>query len=195
MSDDNGELLGSGNNGELLDNDDDNNGELLDGDDGGDDGTGGELIDPGEPEIIVDEDGEIIINEWDGHAQTIQRTFAPSSDVDESSRSYTEISQGVLTFGYRSYNSGTRTAKYSITPATYTSGSSTYYGLACNAEKIIIASTYSEDDGLITRVGSNYPATGYLRVVTSITKSRLTNVRWVVEKLPFQNGVCVARRS
>lgn len=195
MSDD-GELLGSGNNGELLDNDDDNNGELLDGD--GDDGTGGELIDPGEPEIIVYPDGEIIINEFDGHAQTIQRTFEPSAGVDESSRSYTEISNGVITFGYRdatyvSYDN--RVPKYSVTPATYTSGSSTYYGLACNAEKIIIASTYWEYDGLITRVGSNYPATGYMQVITNITKSRLTNVRWTIEKLPFQNGVCVARRS
>lgn len=182
--------------GELLDN---NNGELLDGDDAGDDNSG-ELIDPGEPEIIVNEDGEVIIHEWDGHAETVQRTYASSSDLDESSRSYTEINNGIITFGYRSYNSGTRTAKYSITPATYTSGSSTYYGLACNAEKIIIGSTETvvgdaDPNGLITRVGNSYPATGYLQVITAITKSQLTNVRWTIEKLPFQNGVCVARRS
>ena len=155
-----------------------------------------EIIDDGDDEyIIIEYEDDVVTEDYDGHQVTVERGYLPGIGVDESSRSYTQIANGVITFGYRGTNNGTRTPRYTLTPASYTSGSTTYYGLSCSAERIKIAQDDTRSNlKLVTQVYNTYGATGYLQVITDITVSQNNGVFWTVERLPFQNGLCVVNR-
>lgn len=171
------------------------------------------IDDDEEGEIIIIEDDDVIIDEYDGTQIVIQRAYAESSDVNGSSRSFTEINKGRINFGYRDANSGARTTSYSVIPNTiYSSieGANTF-GLTCSAKKIKIQKGYAIRSFVGTKmyglpyrlkIGSSIPATGYLQVITSIVKHKYSYpkqddswlIDWTVEKLLFQNGICIAKR-
>lgn len=149
------------------------------------------LLDEGdEDEPIIEE--EIEYN-YDGAETIITRSFSPSAGVTEKTRSYTEMSGGSLIFGYRDVGSRNRNPRYSVVANSY----SNYLGIACNASTIKIMQDESRASILlITKIGSSYYGlTGYLSVITKINKSQQDGFDWTIEKLPFQNGICVAYRG
>lgn len=161
-----------------------------------------DLIDDNEETVIDDGDSEEIIeDEWGIRTEIVRALFASDAGVTEKSRSYTEVDAGVIKFGYRDVNSMTRTLKYSLSQTTYQSGGSTYYGIACNAERIKIApdlvvtkSNLALNTGFRCGWGSYSPYSGYFSVVTNIIEDQNSGLEWIVEDLPFINGLCVARR-
>lgn len=161
---------------------------------------GGDLIDDDESssgdDIIIEEDD--IIHEDDlggGKIYDITRAYKQGAGVTAKDRSYTEVSAGKITFGYRNVNSGTRNPVYIIQSDSTYSGSSTYRGISCNARqiKIIQEATRSGGINLELRVGGYRPGTGYLHVVTNMKITRSDGVEWTIERIPFQNGICVLK--
>lgn len=171
------------------------------------------IDDDEEGEIIIIDDDDIIIDEFDGTQTIVQRAYAESSDVNELSRSFTEINKGNINFGYRDVNSGDRTISYSISPSTIYSaieGQNTN-GLMCSAKKVKILKDHAYKisiDGIEVpiayriKIGSSVPASGYLQVITEIVKHKYSYpkqddswlIDWTIERLPFQNGLCISKR-
>lgn len=160
-----------------------------------------DLIDDNDELELDDEGEEIIEDEWGIRTEIVRALFSADAGVTEKSRSYTEIDAGMIKFGYRDVNSLTRTLKYTLAPSTYQSGSSTYYGIACSAQRIKIApdlvitrSNLPLDTGFRCDWGSETPASMTATFVTQVNISRQYGVDWVVEDIPFKNGLCVVRR-
>lgn len=146
-------------------------------------------------DIIIDEDDQVTTTDYGGAVQrTIRRTYAATAGVTAQSRSYTEISGGKFTFGYRNANSGTKNAVYILQPDSTTVGGITYNGVTCNASKIKVAQEQNYYGiNVLAKFGNVYPATGYLQVITSIIVTQADGVEWTIERLPFQNGLCVVK--
>lgn len=161
-----------------------------------------DLIDDNEETVIDDDDSEEIIeDEWGIRTEIVRALFAADAGVTEKSRSYTEVDAGVIKFGYRDADSLTKHQRYSLSQTTYQSGSSTYYGIACNAQRIKIApdlnvtkENIARSNGFMVGWGNYTPTSGYLSVVTNIVAYQNSGLEWTVEDLPFKNGLCVARR-
>lgn len=159
-----------GNDGELIIVDDDggetgnNNGELLDGD-------------------------EEITYEYNGVEESIRRGYnTTNTSFSNSSRCYTSISRGQLSFGDRNIATNRMTNRCTIWPV-YSNG---YYGIACDASKIDIRCWASGNKNYVIKLGSYVGATGYLQVITKVWTDTL--VHWTIERLPFKNGICIAER-
>ena len=162
-----------------------------------------DLIDDGGTTVIDDGEDyeEIIEDEWGIRTEIVRAMFAADAGVTEKDRSYTEVDAGVFKFGYRNADSLTKHQKYTLSQTTYQSGSSTYYGIACNAERIKIApdlrltkDNLSRGQGFMVGWGSYTPFNGYFSVVTNVIEDQNSGLEWTVEDLPFRNGLCVARR-
>lgn len=174
----------------------------------GDGDDGGEvivIIDPDDPDYPGGDDPIIVPDDFfeeeieeDGNATLIRRKFAQTAGVDESTRSYTEINGGIITFGYRNVDSGVRNPAYTLQPDRLSSGGTTYLGLSCNAARIKIAQDSLEDESMMSiRVGSSYPPCGFMQCITAIQKVNYggdKGIDWTVENLPFVYGLCVAQR-
>lgn len=169
-----------------------NDDDLIDDDD--------DVIDSDDFDVVVDDEDVIDVTDY-GACQRIDihRAYAKTAGVTEQSRSYTEINSGKFTFGYRATGSGSRTAKYILQPDTVTVSGTTYRGIACTAEKIKIAQDSTDGGKFVAQVGSTFPATGYMRVITSVILERRTSgdfgarLGWSVEYLPFRNGICILK--
>ena len=181
MADIEGELIDDG----IIDEDEIEDDDLLI-DDGGDD------------YLIYDEyedEDEVITNEYDGYQTTVRRGwYTRDTSFSRTQRCFTQIDGGVLKFGDRNVSTGARTVRYNITPAYITVGATNYYGISIDAAKMDIYTFISSDADFKIRAGSNYGFTGYMSVVTDVQRSQEYGFRWTVEKLPFRNGICIARR-
>ena len=168
-----------------------------------------EIIDPDDPggddPIIVPDDGSEEVIDYDGSATLIRRAFSADSAYLDGARSYTQVDGGKITFGYRDANSGTLHPVHTMQPDAVTISSTVYRGLAINSPKIQIKTTdedtffwneaHGDGHGMYFRIGnSKIPATGYMQVITSLTKSQANGVEWTVEAIPFFHGFCVASR-
>lgn len=155
----------------------------------------GELIIPGDEDTPDDTWGELLVpdeaseEKYGGVQEAIRRGYDTTDySFSNTSRCFTRIDRGVLTFGDRNRSSGAMTTRHTFTPI-YRNG---YYGIACDAKKLDIYCYVSGDAEMALRFGSYYGATGYLQVITNVKVDTL--VHWTIERLPFKNGICIARR-
>lgn len=156
----------------------------------------GELIVPGDDEeeysdtwgelLVPDEESE---EKYGGVQEAIRRGYDTTDySFSHTSRCFTKIDKGALTFGDLNKTTGVMTNRHTLNP-TYRSG---YYGIACNAKKLDIYCYAYGDSEITLRFGSYYGATGYLQVITNVRVDTL--VHWTIERLPFKNGICIAER-
>lgn len=137
-------------------------------------------------DIVVPGDGEVT-TELSGHQRTVTRGYLYSNEGYKAvSRSYVQIAGGKITFGDRNKSTGVMTQRSSITPA-----SNGYYGIALSCTALFFSAISSDDINMLLQAGSYTPVTGYMQVVTDMQFSRNDNLRWVIQKIPFRNGVCV----
>lgn len=137
-------------------------------------------------DIVVPDDGEVT-TELSGHQRTVTRGYLYSNEGYKAvSRSYVQIAGGKITFGDRNKSTGVMTQRSSITPA-----SNGYYGIALSCTALFFSAISSDDINMLLQAGSYTPVTGYMQVVTDMQFSRNDNLRWVIQKIPFRNGVCV----
>jgi len=143
-----------------------------------------------EEEVIDDIDigSDVTRTESGGHQTVVTRAEGvPTSNPAEQIRTYTEVSAGKITMGTRLRGSLDRTPRATMQGAS----SSTYYGLAIAADRIMIASDkVSGGADILLQTGSNYGKTGYLKVITAVDIRQLS-CHWTVEELPFRNGICI----
>ena len=177
-----------------------------------DDGEIIEILDPDDPDypggddpIIVPDDGSEEEIDYEGSATLIRRAFSADAAYLDGARSYTQVDGGKITFGYRDANSGTLHPVHTMQPDAVTISSTVYRGLAINSPKIQIKTTdedavfwdeaHDTEHRMYFRIGnSKIPATGYMQVITSLTKSQANGVDWTVEAIPFFHGFCVVSR-
>lgn len=156
----------------------------------------GELITPGDDEeetndiwgelLVPDEESE---EKYGGVQEAIRRGYDTTDySFSNTSRCFTEIDKGVLTFGDRNKKTGVMTTRHTLKPI-YSDG---YYGIACDVKKLDIFSSAGSEAEMALRFGSKYGATGYLQVITDVTVGR--TIHWTIERLPFKNGICIATR-
>ena len=153
-----------------------------------------DLIDEEDQEgYTTEEQDETEIN-WQGHEKIITRArYAAGAGVTEKSRSYTEISSGSITFGYRDADSLTRHPVYKVEPASETISGTTYKGIKTTASRIKIGQRLNSD-GVRVFVGGTTPGfTGYMQVMTNVQITSL-GVVYTLEKLYFAGGICLTRR-
>ena len=144
-------------------------------------------------------DDDVTVIDYSGIQTTTQRTYSRSAGVTASSRAFTSVEGGTLRFGYRDVNSGNKTDRYVITASSFYSyierARLNCISIGGTDMKIKILQDRTVSNlKLITKLGTTFLPTGHLQVITSITKSQKNGVKWTIEKLPFQNGLCVARR-
>lgn len=156
-----------------------NDGELIIPDDDEPNDTWGELLRPAEESE----------EKYGGVQEAIRRGYDTTDySFSNTSRCFTKIDKGVLTFGDRNKNTGAITTRHTLNPI-YKRG---YYGIACDVKKLDIYCFASGDSEIALRFGSYYGATGYLQVITDVRIDTL--VHWTIERLPFKNGICIAKR-
>lgn len=164
--------------------------------DDGNDTTDGDETSGGDDIIIEDDD---VVHEDDigdgGTVYDVVRAYKTGAGVTAKDRSYTEVSAGKITFGYRNVDSGTRNPAYVTQSDSTYYGSSTYRGISCNARqiKIMQEATRSSGINLETRFNGYRPGTGYMRVITNMTISRSDGASWTIEHIPFQNGLNIRK--
>lgn len=160
--------------------------------------------DPDDPYIVPDDGSDEDID-YEGSATLIRRAFSSDSAYLDGARSYTHINGGKITFGYRNVDSGVMNPTHTIQPDSVTVSGTVYRGLAINSPKIQIKTTdedavfwdeaHDDEHRMFFRIGnSKIPATGYMQVITSVTKSQANGVDWTVEAIPFFHGFCVVSR-
>lgn len=147
-----------------------------------------------DPWIIEDVEGDEDY-ECEGHQQNITNGSAGATPINSTVRSYTEVSGGKIKFGY--HTNGTRTVKHTLQAATLISDGTTYRGIIVygGLDNIVKIGQDLVTPRILIKTGSYYGQTGYLQVITDVIVSKDSGVFWVVEKLPFQSGFCIANRS
>lgn len=137
-------------------------------------------------DIVVPGDGEVT-TELSGHQRTVTRGYLYSNEGYKAvSRSYIKIAGGKVSFGDRNKKTGAMTERSSIS-ASYNG----YYGIAVSCSALFLAPVVNEDIDILFQEGGYTPVTGYMQVVTDMQFSQNDNLRWVIQKIPFRNGVCV----
>ena len=156
----------------------------------------GELITPGDDEEELDDIwGELLVpdeeseEKYGGVQEAVRRGYDTTDySFSNTSRCFTKIEKGVLTFGDRNKNTGVLTTRHTLTPIE----DDGYYGIACSAKKLDLYCHVGNESEMALRFGSRYGATGYLQVVTNVWIDR--GIHWEIERLPFRNGICIAER-
>ena len=144
-----------------------------------------DLVIPG-----IDEDEQDVITYNYGSVEEVVqrgRTYSTTS-YSQYYRSYAQVSPGVIRLGDRNLTTGALTTRCYLSADMAISDM--VCGISTTAKKIHI----DAPAGLYVRVGNKSCVNGYLQVITSVKKSQSTGVTWVIEKLPFRGGICVAKR-
>ena len=146
----------------------------------------------GDLDILIDDNDIVSESGIHDSRTTVTRTYYKTAGVTEKDRSYTEVADGEIRFGYRNETSLRRNVKFLISPITG--------GISCSAPILKIGQGsigVMDKRNLDLRIGSTQPATGYLKVITNISRvnPHAGYVHWICEKIPFQNGICVSNRG
>lgn len=144
--------------------------------------------DPDADIVVPDHGDDEIGTSRSGHEKIVTRTKLQRDEAyKKTARSFLQIKGGVIIFGDRNTSTGAMTSRSTIQPSSYSS----YRGIAINCVQLDFTPIVSSDINIDFNLGGKTPVTGYLQVVTNMSFSADNNLEWVIQKIPFRNGICV----
>ena len=144
--------------------------------------------DPDADIVVPDHGDDEIGTSRSGHEKIVTRTKLQRDEAyKKTARSFLQIKGGVITFGDRNTSTGVMTSRSTIQPTSY----SGYRGIAINCVQLDFTPIVSSDINVEFSIGGKMPSTGYLQVITNMSFSAHNNLEWVIQKIPFRNGICV----